>query len=176
MASLALRFYFRVVKSERDRKNSTAQAHYSFNFFPTRSKKVENILGDGGGFNDDGPPPDYRPGRWLFFPTEALDVLFRYDLKWDKPEEIRLFPKNWYEDEQLALAWNAIVGKLKKERIAHEVRQFIHTTFYNIFIFVCVYIRNIMPKYLLLLYRPTLEQTVDVTGHVIARPLSIQKR
>lgn len=170
LASLALRLYLTVLKSESDRRNATIPLDYFTEIFPMPSKKaMENVLGDGSGDYYDGPPPDFRPGRrWSFFRSETLDPLFFYDLEWDKPEKILIFPKQWYEDEELALAWNTIVAKQKKVRSVSLIKQF---AVFGEYIFVRVYLKCFVVVVFFHPFRTTPAQIVDVAEHVTARPL-----
>ena len=80
-----------------------------------------NLVGGGGGSNNDGSPPHFRPGRWQLFPWLDFDPLFWYDLQCNQPEKLLLFPKQWYEDEELAFAWSSILANQKKKQIVDEV-------------------------------------------------------
>ena len=76
----------------------------------------DNLLSGGGNGFDDGPPPDFRPRGWpFFFLFETLDNLLLFDLEWKKPEDLYFFPKQWYEDQDLALTWNATMANQKRE-------------------------------------------------------------
>lgn len=75
------------------------------------------LFGGGNGF-DNRPPPDFRPRGWPFFLLfETPDNLLLFDLGWEKPEDLYFFFKHaqWYEDQDLALAWNTIMANQKRE-------------------------------------------------------------
>ena len=67
--------------------------------------------GGGSGGDDDKGPTNFRPGGWNFFPFMESDSLLYYDLQWQPEENLMLFPKQWYEDEELVYAWNSIMVK-----------------------------------------------------------------
>ena len=114
----------KLLSSEIDRQNATATEDRFSKIFPMPFKKgAEMLFGGGlGVFDgpDDSPPPDFKPRGWPYSFLESLDPLFWYDLQWDKPEEILLYPKHWYVDEDLALAWISIMAKQKMERITED--------------------------------------------------------
>ena len=62
----------------------------------------------GGGDDDDGPT-FYTPGRWNLLPFMDSNSLLFYDLQWQPKENLMLFPKQWYEDEELVYTWNSIM-------------------------------------------------------------------
>lgn len=65
--------------------------------------------GGGSGGDDDNGPPFYTPGRWNFLPfMDSISLLF-YDLQWQPKENLILFLKQWYEDEELVYTWNSIM-------------------------------------------------------------------
>ena len=65
--------------------------------------------GGGSGGGDDDGPPFYTPGRWNFLPFMDSNSLLFYDLQWQPKEKLMLFPKQWYEDEELVYTWNSIM-------------------------------------------------------------------
>ena len=124
LATLASHFHHRVVLSNgATQKNDTGDS--LLNMLPISvqilRKGVTNLIAGGSGGNNDGPPPDYRPGRWQLFPSFDFDPLLWYDLQWDQEEQFSLFPKQWYEDEELVYAWNSISGGWKEKQIVDEV-------------------------------------------------------
>lgn len=126
LAALAVLFHHKVVLTNSEKKNYTVEdpADYESPIFSTTFKgNFLNLVGGGGrgGSNNDGSPPDFRPGRWQLFPWPDFDPLFWYDLQWNQPEKLLLFSKQWYEDEELAFAWNSILANQKKEQIVKEV-------------------------------------------------------
>ena len=69
-----------------------------------------NFYGGGGsGGDDDDGPPFYTPGRWNLLPFMDSNRLLFYDLQWQPKENLMLFPKQWYEDEELVYTWNSIM-------------------------------------------------------------------
>lgn len=65
--------------------------------------------GGGSGGDDDEGPPFYTPGRWNLLPFIDSDSLLFYDLQWQPKENLMLFPKQWYEDEELVYTWNSVM-------------------------------------------------------------------
>ena len=65
--------------------------------------------GGGGGGDDDDGPPFYTPGRWNLLSFMDSNSLLFYDLQWKPKENLMLFPKQWYEDEELVYMWNSIM-------------------------------------------------------------------
>lgn len=82
---------------------------------------LKTLFGGESGGPDDDNPHDFSPGRWHLFPTMDYDALFWYDLQWNGPKTVSLFPKNWYEDEELVFAWNSISAKQRGKKVAAEV-------------------------------------------------------
>lgn len=123
-ASLVLHFNHNVADKT---KNDTVDEFGRKGLFVNHPRKgfpseIVNLLGGGSGGPDDGNPPDFRPGRWRMFPSVDFDPLFWYDLQWNRPETISLFPKHWHEDEELVFAWNMILAKQRVRKLAAEVR------------------------------------------------------
>ena len=65
--------------------------------------------GGGSGGDDVEGPPFYTPGRWNLLPFIDSDSHLFYDLQWQPKENLMLFPKQWYEDEELVYTWNSIM-------------------------------------------------------------------
>lgn len=124
LAALAVHFHHKVVLSNSEKKNYTVEdpADYKSTIFSITFKgSFVNLVGGGGGSNNDESPPDFRLGRWQLFPWLDFDPLFWYDLQWNQPQKFLLFPKQWYEDEELAFAWSSILANQKKKQIVKEV-------------------------------------------------------
>ena len=105
-------------------KNDTMDGFSLKSVFATRVSSLTSLrtlFGGGSGGPDDENPHDFRPGRWHLFPTMDYDALFWYDLQWTVPKKVSLFPKNWYEDEELVFAWNSISAKHRGNKLAAEV-------------------------------------------------------
>ena len=70
-----------------------------------------SFYGGGSGGDDDHGPPFYTPGRWNLLPFMDSNSLLFYDLHWQPKENLMLFPKQWYEDEdeELVYTWNSIM-------------------------------------------------------------------
>lgn len=122
LAALAIHFHHEFVLNTGETKNYTVSWPDVLKMFPIDvDRGFKNLVGGGSGGKNDGYPPDYRPGRWQLFPSLEFDPLFWYDLQWNQPDKMLLFPKQWYEDEELAFAWMSIIGNQKKTQIADEV-------------------------------------------------------
>lgn len=105
-------------------KNDTVDEFSLNSLFAIRAsslRSLKTLFGGGSGGPDDEDPHDFRPGRWHLFPTLDYDALFWYDLQWNVPKKVTLFPKTWYEDEELVFAWNSISAKYRGKKLAVEV-------------------------------------------------------
>ena len=105
-------------------KNASVNEFSLKSLFATRVSSLsglKTLYGGGSGGPDDENPHDFRPGRWYLFPSMDYDALFWYDLQWNPPKKVSLFPKNWYEDEELVFAWNSISAKQRQKKLAAKV-------------------------------------------------------
>lgn len=54
-------------------------------------------------------PPFYTTGRWNLLSFMDSNNLLVYDFQWEPKENLMLFPKQWYEDEELVYTWSSIL-------------------------------------------------------------------